>query len=88
MEAVTTFLQPSKIEGLQDFLGMVNFYNRFIPLVGQLMCPLDEALSGRKASAVLDWTEERLQDFASTKVALVIVALLAHLSIIQSVLFT
>lgn len=57
VEAVTTSLQPSKIEGLQDFLGNVNFYNRFIPWAGQLMRPLDEALRSRKASAVVDWTE-------------------------------
>lgn len=34
VEAVTAFPQPWKVEGLQEFLRMVNFYNHFMRLSG------------------------------------------------------
>ena len=42
--AVTQFPQPCSIEAWQEFLGMVNFYNRFIPRAAHLMWPLHLAL--------------------------------------------
>lgn len=40
VEAVAAFLRPRSVKTLQEFLGMVNFYNRFIPHAALLMCPL------------------------------------------------
>jgi hypothetical protein len=33
---------------LQSFLGLVNFYRRFIPAAAQILLPLTEALKGSK----------------------------------------
>ena len=41
---------PVTIKGLQEFVGMVNFYHRFIPSATQTMPPLCEALSGKQKS--------------------------------------
>ena len=44
VKAVTTFRQPNTIKGLQEFVGMTNFYRCFIPLVAKIMSPLFSAL--------------------------------------------
>lgn len=53
-----------------EFLGMVNFYHRFIPRVAQLMRPLYKALKGRSVRHAVDWTAERDKVFGDTKTAL------------------
>ena len=44
VEAVAQFPRPLTVKSLQEFLGMVNFYHRFIPRAAQLTRPLNEAL--------------------------------------------
>ena len=34
------------VHGLQRFLGMINFYRRFLPEVAKTLCPLTDALAG------------------------------------------
>ena len=55
VEAVKGFPQPVTIKTLQEFLGMVHFYHRFVPQTAQLMQPLFEALKGKAAEHVVDW---------------------------------
>ena len=45
VDAITQFAQLTTVKGLQEFVGMVNFYRRFIPGATQKMTPLFEALS-------------------------------------------
>ena len=40
VDAVACFPRPRTVKSLQEFLGMVNFYNRFIPHAAHLMRPL------------------------------------------------
>ena len=35
--AIKEFTKPSAVKGLQEFLGIVNFYHRFIPLAANIM---------------------------------------------------
>jgi hypothetical protein len=44
--AIRDFPQPGDVKGLQRFLGMCNFYRRFIPGVPSTMAPLTAALAG------------------------------------------
>jgi hypothetical protein len=37
VDAITRFNQPSTLKGLQDFVGIVNFYGRFIPAAANMM---------------------------------------------------
>ncbi len=78
VEAVTGFPRPRTIKSLQEFLGMVNFYNRFLPHAAHLMRPLYEALRGKKANSEVDWSPERDKAFCAVKAALANAALLAH----------
>ncbi|KAJ8371596.1 hypothetical protein AAFF_G00306820 [Aldrovandia affinis] len=46
VEAIQKFPRPVTVRALQEFLGMVNFYHRFIPRAARLMLPLYAALKG------------------------------------------
>jgi hypothetical protein len=45
-EAVTDFPRPSTVQELQMFLGMVNFYRRFLPGAARALRPLTDCLRG------------------------------------------
>ncbi|XP_059361850.1 uncharacterized protein LOC132101153 [Carassius carassius] len=77
VEAVIQFPRPLTVKSLQEFLGMVNFYHRFIPQAAQLMGPFHEALKGKPKHAV-DCTESRVKAFDATKAALANATMLAH----------
>ena len=47
VEAITHLKKPKTIKGLQGFVGMINFYRRFIPVAARTMTPLFEALTGK-----------------------------------------
>ena len=87
VEAVRQFPRPLTVKALQEFLGMVNFYHRFIPRAAQLMQPLHEALKGKPTHAV-DWTEGMDKAFADTKAALAQATMLAHPSATASIAIT
>ena len=76
VDAITRFAQPTAVKGLQEFVGMVNFYRRFIPGAAQKMMPLFEALSGKPRNLV--WNEVMTKAFQDTKEALAKATLLAH----------
>jgi hypothetical protein len=44
VEVIQSFPQPQDKKQLQSFLGLVNFYRRFIPAVAQILLPLTDAL--------------------------------------------
>ena len=56
VDAVAGFPRSRAVKSLQEFLGMVNFYNCFLPHAAQLMRPLYDALWGGRPADVLDWS--------------------------------
>ena len=44
--AVKNFERPHTVKALQRFLGLVNFYHRFLPGIAATMRPLTDALVG------------------------------------------
>ena len=56
MDAITQYAQPTTVKGLQEFVGMVSFYHRFIPGAARLMLPLFDAIAGKPKT--LTWNEE------------------------------
>uniref|UniRef100_A0A669EDT9 Gypsy retrotransposon integrase-like protein 1 n=1 Tax=Oreochromis niloticus TaxID=8128 RepID=A0A669EDT9_ORENI len=70
--------RPASVKALQEFLGMVNFYNRFLPRAAHLLQPLYAALKGKTAKDPIDWLPECIQAFSEAKAALANAALLAH----------
>ena len=71
--------QPSNIKELQGFLGLLNFYRRFIPKAAKLLAPLTEVLKGApSATCKLQWSQPMLTAFLSAKLSLASAAELAY----------
>lgn len=76
--ALQNFSRPENARGLRRFLGMINFYRRFIPNAAQYQAPLHTALSGLKGNQAISWTEEMNQAFVTCKENLAQATLLTH----------
>jgi hypothetical protein len=79
VEAVEKRPPPTTIKELQVFLGLVNFYRRFLPGIASMLRPLTDALKGnRPATEKLSWTPEMEAGFVAAKVALSKATWLGH----------
>jgi hypothetical protein len=65
IEAVQDFAQPADIKALQRFLGMVNFYRRFLPSIARTLQPLTDLLRGNPK--VLVWSPAASAAFKASK---------------------
>ncbi len=66
--AVKNFPPPTDIKQLQRFLGMINFYRRFMPQAARVLKPLTDALAG--CPKLLKWTPALHTAFVAAKEAL------------------
>ena len=66
------FPQPSSEKEMRRFLGMVNFYHRFIPGCARRTQPLNDMLprSGKSTDAKLQWTAAQSKAFEDLRVHL------------------
>ena len=78
VEVIQNFPQPSTIKGLQEFLGMINFYHRFLPNIASILSPLYGALKSSKPQQEISWSHQMKQAFVAAKCALVNATVLAH----------
>ena len=78
VEVIRHFAQPNTVRGLQEFVGMVNFFHRFVPAAVHHMQPLFAALAGKSRQSHLVWTDEMSSAFTATKQALAEATMLAH----------
>ena len=74
--AVREFPRPSTLRGLQEFVGMVTFYHRFVPAAARIMQPLFKIL-GNKPKVLL-WDEAATTAFENAKRALAEATMLVH----------
>jgi cleavage and polyadenylation specificity factor subunit 1 len=69
--AIKQFPRPSNIKELQAFLGLFNFYRRFVQGAAKLLLPLTAALAGNPAgTAPIKWSAAMLAAFAAAKSAI------------------
>ncbi|KAK3792624.1 hypothetical protein RRG08_035956 [Elysia crispata] len=78
VKVIQTFPQPSTVKGLQEFLGMINFYHRFLPNIAATLSPLYGALKSSKPRQELVWSQEMKQAFLNGKTALANAEMLVH----------
>ncbi len=77
--AVVDFPRPSTVKELQGFLGMVNFYRRFLPGAAKLLKPLTDCLRGvPKGTTIISWEASMEKSFESAKQLLASAARLAY----------
>ena len=78
VDAIVDFPKPKTVKSLQEFLGMINFYHRFIPNAASLLSPLYPSTKIKPHTHTITWTSEMLSAFNSVKSSLANVTLLAH----------
>jgi hypothetical protein len=64
---ILSFPPPTDAKSLQRFLGMINFYRRFLPGIAQILKPLTDATSTKGR---LSWTPEMTHSFHTAKSSL------------------
>lgn len=78
VSAILDYPAPQSFKSLRRFLGIVNYYRRFIPRCSELLSPLTDLL--KKGPRKFLFTPEANSAFESAKEALSKVATLSHLS--------
>jgi len=79
VEAIRGFAQPQTVKSLRQFLGMINFYRRFIPRAAVTQAPLNDLLQGNaKGRTPVTWNPAATKAFEECKEALAQATLLAH----------
>ncbi|KFD63933.1 hypothetical protein M514_23924 [Trichuris suis] len=76
IQVIRNFPRPTSKRALLKFLGMLNFYRRWIPSAARLEAPLYDILP--RAGQELLWSTAATQAFQMLKAALVNCTLLAH----------
>ena len=79
VEAIRIFPKPAMQRKLREYLGLVNFYRRFLPDGAKLLLPLTNLLSGKTTSnAPITWSPEAESAFEQSKASLAQATLLHH----------
>ena len=79
MTAIQDFPRPTVIKELQAFLGVINFYQRFVPAAAQLLHPLYSALVGHPTrTSPVKWSTPMDRAFYDAKTVLASATLLVH----------
>ena len=79
MKAIQTFTQPVSRRQLQHFLGLVNFYHRFIPNCTKILVPLHAMVSAKqKVAKTFLWSADASSAFIAIKEGLAKATLLSH----------
>ena len=76
-EAIQKYPLPCNVKQLRRFLGVIQFYNRFIPKAAQYLAPLNDMLRGNvRGSKSLSWNVAAETAFFQSKSSLADASLL------------
>ena len=79
VQVIREFPQPTTQRKLREFLGLVNFYHRFVPHGADILQPLNSLLAAPKDSAkTLLWSDVATTAFSRIKEALANATILSH----------
>ena len=87
VEAIVNFVRPEKQQALRRYLGMINYYHRFIPHCADKLTPLNQLLTAAneghtrlspKSNFDLKWNESANLAFIESKQILANATLLVH----------
>jgi hypothetical protein len=77
--AIQKYPRPATVKQLLAFLGVFNFYRRFVPAAARMLRPLTDSTWGSpKATAAVEWMPQMVAAFDAARTALGVAALLAH----------
>ena len=75
LDAIVQAPKPENLQQLRSFLGLLNYYGRFIPNLATIVHPLNKLLHH---NAKWNWTSKCAQAFADAKQALTYSHVLVH----------
>ena len=78
--AVENFPLPKTFRNLRNFIGLVNYYHRFLKDAAKILAPLNNFLKGYKKSfrnKLVPWSKDTIDAFEAAKKALANAALLS-----------
>ncbi|GFY39347.1 hypothetical protein TNIN_376681 [Trichonephila inaurata madagascariensis] len=77
---IANYKQPTTVRNLRKFLGILNFYRKFLPKAAHIQAPLQEFLKNSKKNdkREVEWNVEAISAFNQCKNQLANVTLLAH----------
>ena len=78
VSVVRDFPLPKLHRKLREFLGLINYYHRFIPHCARVLHPLHTLLSHSPANSDSQWSDDCLTAFQYAKTALADATLLFH----------
>ena len=78
VDAIRDVPAPDSKVALQRYLGMVNYYRRFLPSIAKVLDPLHAAVAAARKSKKIAWTDQHQDTFVRSKEALGRAALLHH----------
>lgn len=79
VEAIKNYPPPKNVRELRRFLGMLNFYRRFIPKAAHVQAPLNALLTGSvQGSHPVNLSGDTMKAFVESKESLCQATLLAH----------
>ncbi|GFU48213.1 retrovirus-related Pol polyprotein from transposon opus [Trichonephila clavipes] len=79
VQAILNYKLPETIHDLRTFLGMINFYRRYLKDAAKTQAPLHELLKGakKKDHRKVHWTDDTRRSFEKCKTDLAEAALLS-----------
>ncbi|GFY60024.1 hypothetical protein TNIN_43571 [Trichonephila inaurata madagascariensis] len=80
IKVIEDFKLPETVKELRRYLGVINFYHRFIPNAAENQAVLNNYLKGKKSNDKnkIHWTEESVQAFENSKQQLCKATVLVH----------
>lgn len=79
VEAIHIFPKPATQRKLREYLGLINFYRRFLPDCAKLLLPLTNLLSGKvKSNSPITWSPNTESAFEQSKASLAQATMLHH----------
>lgn len=80
VEAIVNYSRPNTVAELRRFLGMLNFYGRFVPNIADKQAPLHDYSRANKKrdTSVIEWNDVSIAAFESCKAALANATMLTH----------
>ena len=78
VRAIQQFPAPSTVKQLRKFLGMMNFYHRFIPALATTLLPLHDMMKKKASNASIEWCELTREAFTKAKNQLCNATTLSH----------
>lgn len=78
VEAIQKFPPPTTLRKIREFLGLVNFYRRFIPNSADIVQPLTDILRCKERNKVINLSDDALCAFNKVKSVLAEATLLVY----------